>query len=289
MVDSTTGGDLSQILQAQMRARGEALSRWDLQAVGRERSQQAWHWFGCGERGVIAGLCELLDRHLARPRGRFQPAALGCVPWFNHIGVAQRLAAMPSCVVINKPKGRISAAALAFHNRGQQVESEWFLGLHDLAPIQPDGGPRIVGPGDRIGSSLGPLRVYGHRQRDGEVSPLLHTKMLVLGGTYEDDEYFSGVHFLPDVVWLGSANWTTEAEGLHTEAAVAVADRSFVKDATRYVSDIIGQSEAVERYAPTPRPDLASSQLDMQAFADYAAEFYLDQPDDDLTAPTYGC
>jgi phosphatidylserine/phosphatidylglycerophosphate/cardiolipin synthase-like enzyme len=97
------------------------------------------------------------------------------------------------------------------------------------------------------------------------------------------------VHFLPDVVWLGSANWTAEAEGLHTEAAVAVADRSFVKDATRYVSDIIGQSEAVEWYAPTPRPDLASSQLDMQAFADYAAEFYLDQPGDDLTAPTYGC
>lgn len=139
-----------------------------------------------------------------------------------------------------------------------------------------------------IASAVRLVRWDGYRQRDGEFSPLLHAKVLVLGGTYEDEEYFCGVRFLPDVVWMGSANWTTADESLHTEAAVDVADRSFVEDATRYVADIIGRSEAVERYVPTPRPDLASSRLDMQAFADYVAEFYVGQPE--MTdRVTYGC
>lgn len=171
------------IIDAQRKAYAEALRRWDLSAVGRERSQQQWHWFGSGESGVIAGLCELLDRQLARPVGRGRPAAIGCVPWFNHEGIANRLKAMPACIVMNKPRGAISPAAQMFHAEGVKLRSEWVRGLEDVAPARPDGQPKVVGPGERLGSSLGPLRVFGYRQADG--SPLLHAKLLVLGEVYE--------------------------------------------------------------------------------------------------------
>jgi phosphatidylserine/phosphatidylglycerophosphate/cardiolipin synthase-like enzyme len=272
VVDASTGEGDESLIAAQRRHYRERLRNWDIDVVGREQSQQTWHWFGNGEHGVIAGLCDLLDRHLRRPRGRFEPAAIGCVPWFNHDGIAQRLAEMPSCIVIDKPKGKISPAAMKLHQRGQPVESEWFAALSDLAPKEPNGRPRIVGPMDRMGSSLGPLRVYGHRRRDNQTKPLLHAKMLVLGGTYEDDEDFTGLFFVPDVVWIGSANWTYEAANLHEEAAVVVADRSFVKDAAKRVMKIISESERAEWYAATPTPDLAAVELDMESIAEYAAE-----------------
>src|SRR5204863_6057075 len=174
-------------------------------------------------------------------------AAIGCVPWFNHDGVAARLALMPTCVVINKPTRAPAPAVRRLHDRGRPFRSEWDLDLHDAAPTDRDGNPRVVGPCDRMGSSLGPVRVYGYRGRPGQRLPLLHTKMLVLGTVYEDDEMGSGRHFLPDMVWIGSANWTNEAAQLHTEAAVAVADRSFVEAATRHVTRVIWGSEPIDR------------------------------------------
>ncbi|WP_256790282.1 hypothetical protein [Frankia sp. AvcI1] len=260
------------ILERQKRASAEALKRWDLGVHGRERSEQRWHWFGGGEEGVVAGMCELLDRHLARPEGWFRPAAIGCVPWFNHIGIARRLAAMPCCIVINKPRSSPSPAAQALHHSGRPVSTEWFPALRGLKPKQLGGRPRVVGPGDAMGSSLGPLRVYGHTPT-GESLPLLHSKVLVLGGIYEDDEFFTGVTFRPDLVWIGSANWTREAERLHTESAVAVADHSFVKDSMAYVTQIIAQSEKTEKFESTPSPNLAPAEFDDEAFAYYAAEF----------------
>ncbi|WP_430782322.1 hypothetical protein [Actinoplanes sp. G11-F43] len=115
--------------------------------------------------------------------------------------------------------------------------------------------------------------MYGYREDRSR--PLLHTKMLVLGCTYEDDDGFSGIHFRPDVVWIGSANWTSKADMFNTEAAVAVADRSFVHAATRQMADIISHSEPLNRYSATPTPNLTSTQLDTAACADYAAEFYM--------------
>jgi phosphatidylserine/phosphatidylglycerophosphate/cardiolipin synthase-like enzyme len=53
---------------------------------------------------------------------------------------------------------------------------------------------------------------------------------------------------------MGSANWTRTAETLNVEAAVAVADRSFVKAATRHVAGIISGSESMTRYSATPPP-----------------------------------
>jgi hypothetical protein len=265
-------------LQREVHAAGTG--RWDLPFVGREQSKDTWHWFGNGPNGVIAGLCELLDRHRARGRGRLWPAAIGCVPWFNHEGIAERLASMPTCIVINKPKQRTSVAVRHLYGHGSPFHSEWLTDIRDLAPTQAGGAPRIVQPGNRSGSALGPVRVYGYRQ-DG-TKPLLHTKMLVLGGTYEDDEYFSGIHFLPDVVWIGSANWTTEADTQHMEAAVAVADRSFVRSATQHIVSIISGSEPLGSYSATPSPNLAPSQLDMAAFTDYVADF-LPRDEDDTT------
>jgi hypothetical protein len=263
--------------EIQQRAFVEAQRRWDLGTAGREASQNSWHWFGSGEGGVVAGLVELLDRHLRRPRGRFQPAAIGCVPWFNHPDVAARLAAMASCIVINKPRPRaqISPAARGLHQNGYPIQSEWFAELHDLAPVKANGGRRVVGPSDRIGSSIGPLRVYGHQHGGG---PILHAKLLVLGGAYEVDDEFVGEIFIPDLVWVGSANWTIEAASLHSEPAVAVADPSFVRDATKFLLSVIAGSESINRYAPRPKPDLAPVDLDNSAFADYAAEFGPDAP-----------
>ncbi|GII94933.1 hypothetical protein Ssi02_51640 [Sinosporangium siamense] len=126
------------------------------------------------------------------------------------------------------------------------------------------------------------MRVFGYQQSGNNIVPLLHSKMLVLGGTYEDDEDFTGVHFVPDIVWIGSANWTDLAANLHEESATAVADRSFVKDATNFVIRIISESEPLEQCAVTPRPDLAPVDFDMEAFAEFGSNGveYFSEDDD---------
>jgi hypothetical protein len=91
-------------------------------------------------------------------------------------GSFERLASMPTCIVINKPQNRTSTAVRHFYEQGSPFHSDWLTNIRDLAPTQTGGAARIVGPGDRSGSALGPVRVYGYRQ-DG-TKPLLHTKML---------------------------------------------------------------------------------------------------------------
>lgn len=177
---------------------------------------------------------------------------------------------MPACIVIDKPR-KTSVAVQALHAKGGPFESDWHHGLRGIAPIGRDGKPRTVGPADRMGCSLGPVRVYGYR--DGAPKPLMHTKMLVLGQVYEADEMYTGGCFCPDLVWIGSANWTNEAARLRMEAAAAVADRSFADAATRNMIDIIRDSEPFELYSATPINDLAPCDLDMAAFAEYAAMF----------------
>jgi hypothetical protein len=79
----------------------------------------------------------------------------------------------------------------------------------------------------------------------------------------------------PDVVWIGSANWTNKADRFNTEAAVAIADRSFVHAATKQIAGIISRSEPLSSYSATPAPNLAPTRLGSAACADYAAEFYM--------------
>jgi hypothetical protein len=50
-------------------------------------------------------------------------------------------------------------------------------------------------------------------------------------------------------------------------------DRSFVSDATSHVESIIAGSEPIKSYAAKPDPNLALTELYMDALADYASEF----------------
>ena len=80
----------------------EAFRKWSGKPRAWGPEGAGWRvWFGGG---VVDGLCEVLDEHLAAPRvnGKY-PAAIGCVPWLTSRAVASRLLALASyCVVVDK-------------------------------------------------------------------------------------------------------------------------------------------------------------------------------------------
>jgi len=98
-------------------------------------------WFG-GE--VVDGLVSIIDEHLARdrPGRRFDtlPAAIGCVPWLTHRGVAERLAQLEACcIVVDKGHGRLAAPLAAADNGFPNV-------LPGLRERTPGGKAVMLGP-----------------------------------------------------------------------------------------------------------------------------------------------
>lgn len=126
-------------------------------------------WIG---EGVIEGLVDLLDQHLAIPRVIHGPApkdgvlrggdafhnpraaAFGVVPWLNHPDVTERLQRMLCCVVVDK-EAAVTEALRRLHEEGTPFPSEAIPGFdEDMAPVAASGKPMVVDPG----SPLGPER-----------------------------------------------------------------------------------------------------------------------------------
>lgn len=244
-------------------------------------------WFGGG---VVEGLVALLDVFLAAPSGLPErtaphPAALGVVPWFSHSGVADRLANMQTCTVVDKGKGP-SNAMLALHKRGHPISLDafqWVEKLYDENPDlvgfgewlpKKDGQPAIIEPPDVPTAAVGPVRVVGWQDQAGW-RMLAHAKLLLLGYTqWLEDEQFGGEfqRFVPRFVWWGSANWTPSAE-VHLEMGCWSDDEALVIQSLSYLIRIIMVSEALDASKPFPKPDMAAPHWDDEAWADYAAEY----------------
>jgi phosphatidylserine/phosphatidylglycerophosphate/cardiolipin synthase-like enzyme len=220
-------------------------------------------WFG---RGVVDGLAQALEEHYHANKGRRIPAALGCVPWFDNAAIGQLLADMQCCVIIDKPgpDESFSAAVRNLQADGDGLPTNALTPLSDLMPLE-DGRRALVGPSSDIGVMVGPVRLAGyagHRRR----GPLLHAKMIVLGALWDDDEDFTGDVFLPESVWLGSANWTDASSQGHLEFGILSTDRKLVRTSYEFLADVLTVSEPFDSKARRPTPELAPVEYDSEAF-----------------------
>jgi hypothetical protein len=252
-------------------------------------------WIG---EGVIQGLIELLDEHLAAPEAIHGPspadgvlgggdaspgvAALGVVPWLTNPDVTRRLQRMRCCVVVDK-EAKVTGALRELHENGTPFPAESIPGFdEDLAPVDEGGMPMVVDPGTPWPprpESIGPVRVWGFIT-GGTPKPLAHTKLLLLGKVawfknYAWPEGGPGEYqrFVPELAWFGSANWTRPAESQHLEMGAFTRDDGFVHACLDYVSHVVLESEPLGSVAPIKTPEMQPVKFDDEAFADYLAEF----------------
>jgi hypothetical protein len=109
-----------------------------------------------------------------------------------------------------------------------------------------------------------PVRVYGWRNQEhaGKRAdkPLLHAKLLVLGEVQVETPcpeapYHEELHFVPQSVWFGSANWT-EGSKYHHEFGFVCQDPLLLRETTSFVEDVIAASEPVGSTCAGPEPNL---------------------------------
>jgi hypothetical protein len=173
------------------------------------------------------------------------PAALGCVPWFTHGQIADRLAQLDACCIVVDKGARVLPERLV--SAGNTFPNV-LPGLRDRYPADDVGRARLVGPYDgAIEFEVGPIRAVGWSGREPQ-KPLLHTRLLVLG--------YLTVHeigpgptievqvFEPLSVWWGSANWTETARS-HLEMGVWSDDQELARVATGFLDNLIGFSEPI--------------------------------------------
>jgi hypothetical protein len=234
-------------------------------------------WFGGN---VLNGLVEVIDAHVAAEAQRREPmpAALGCVPWLTHQGIAERLARLAACcVVVDKGRKRPPPPVLVAADNGVP---NLLPGLRNRAP---GGETLILGPSSPMPEyTVGPVRVVG--MTGAEQKPLLHAKLLVLGrlkwielGDGPTEEVLT---FEPCSVWWGSANWTKTAHA-HLELGAWSTDPALVREATDFLDDLIAFSEPLDSAAHGPEADLVLVDYDEAAMWEAWRDIELEQWDDD--------
>ena len=264
------------------------LRRWSGRSIPWGPDGQWSAAFGSGA-GVLDQLVELINDFPRRVADRYPskaeafPVALGCVPWFNSVRVADALMRMGShCICVDKSSlDRSVVQALLTHDRG--VANYFIPDLRFAWRIGHDGSPAVIGPGTPIEESeeyLEPVRVVDWAHQRGKHFPILHAKLAVLcaawrwendGGGYDD-------HLTPLVAWCGSANWT-ETASRHIEFGAWTTDEDLCTQMMHFLADVIRFSEAPTSETAGPEPDLAEAEWDDAAFAEYAAEWGYDDPD----------
>jgi hypothetical protein len=217
-------------------------------------------WFG-GK--VIDGLCEVLDEHLAvqRLEGVRWPAAIGCMPWLGSDDIADRLLQMWCCIVVDKNELKLVPDRLIESQRGMP-NTVLHMGRYRPENIDSDEDDYVkAGWEHEYAYELRPVRVYGWTKQPNVTKPLLHTKLLVLGElqlrmNYPDGaDEFEDLHFVPQQVWCGSANWSNTSR-LHHEMGLLCSDKALLYQATDYLRTLIKQSEPTTSGCAGPEPSL---------------------------------
>ncbi|GAA3123369.1 hypothetical protein GCM10020001_050010 [Nonomuraea salmonea] len=76
--------------------------------------------------------------------------------------------------------------------------------------------------------------------------------------------------FVPESVWLGSANWTNASSSGHLEFGTFSTDRALVRGAYDFLADLLSVSEPFDSKARRPTPDMAPAEYDDEAFGNAA-------------------
>ncbi len=195
----------------------EVFRRWGGKARSWGPDGRCRIWFG-GE--VIDGLAQVIDEHVAAEGRRRETAsaALGCVPWLTHQGIAARLARLSACcVVVDKGRRQLASALATADNGFPNVCPVCATGCRTQTAMRQCSASTARCPSTRSA----PCAPWVWRVT-GAAKPLLQAKLLVLGrlrwpeiGPYEGPTE-EVLKFEPQSVWWGSANWT-ETSRSHLE------------------------------------------------------------------------
>jgi hypothetical protein len=250
--------------------------------------------------GLIKGIVDYRRGHDQAERFRsLGPALLGAFMWLDDDELIQAIADFPAaCVVVSKQPASTSRRRCnqqATFNKLRQVRTsgngfptQACPELTDLAP-RTDGNPLVVGPSTQLPEiilpafrSIGPCRTGNH------LVPILHTKMVLLGHLWWDDEGALGhvedvIGFTAERLWWGSANGTRSSRS-NLEFGVWLTDQDFLATACRFLTEVIRHSEDIDPTNDLFEPELAPFEFDDDAMAEAAAELWADdtRPDDTL-------
>jgi hypothetical protein len=245
--------------------------------------------------GVLDDLVAGIEKHISTSTDGYwsrlipQPVGIGCVPWLTDDRVVDALMQLGQfCVLVDKQQPDYAAVRkLARH--GNPLSGAYLPGFEELALPDANGAAPIITPhsGKLDPVQLGPVRVVGWQQAQGEKRPMLHSKLLVLGVTthYEDDEMFAGdiLKFHPKVTWMGSANWSANSRR-HVEFGMWSSDPALVQHNFDYLLSLVTFSEPRGVATVGPEPELVSAVWDDDSFREYFAEhrdLYIDHDDVD--------
>jgi hypothetical protein len=243
---------------------------------------------------LIAGIDEFMaaaavGRKSARDAG---PAMLGAFMWLDDPELLKRIADCPhACVAFTKqprpfPQARLARLRDAL-DRCPGFPAAALPELETLALRDEFGRPQLVGPSTRLPQLTIPaLRTVGHRRAGGRLVPLLHAKMVLLGNLRWHDEDDLGypaetLSFWPRRLWIGSANGTT-ASRLSLEFGCWQAEPELLRQAKRFLTQVIAHSEDLDPDSDNMDPDLVEVEFDDEAMAEAMGELsgFLDEDDE---------
>jgi hypothetical protein len=222
---------------------------------------------------LLAGLSEHRRAVADRWPGKAEPfpVVLGCVPWLTHRKIAETLAGMSGCTVVNK--GSAGYRAVRYLSENGRGVRQALLGLAEWGPTDAEGRGPLIGPGGPMPGDRGleAVRVLGYLGESG--TPLLHAKMAVCCGawTWENEGGGWDDILTPMNVWIGSANWTHSARG-HIEFGAWSSDDALCQHALSFLQSVIVASEPLTSVAPGPMPELRPGEYDDDAFWDLYEE-----------------
>jgi hypothetical protein len=262
-------------------------------------------------RGLVAGIDEFLTANAHERSPHFLGSALlGGFPWLDDPELVKRIAEVPhACVVITKQKrdkddddgyqarklarlhgplrrsAGFPAAALPELEFLVQPEDEQTPVEDGQTPVE-DGQTPVIGPYSRTPNiTLPALRAIGYRRTGKRLVPILHTKMVLLGELWWDDEDPLGgvtetIVFHPQRLWVASANGTASSRR-NLEFGLWLHDPELLRQAKQFLTELLRHSEDYDPDADIPEPDLVEPDYDDAAFAEAMPDWdeYEDEPE----------
>ena len=214
--------------------------------------------------------------------------------WMDDAELVQVLGEMANvCIVLTKQTKQILARAkvkpLWELAESSGLAQEAYPELAEYAPREGN-GPLIVGPGTpnwTEETGIGAVREVGFSRVGGQLVPIVHAKMALLGRMHWTDEHPSGytveqLSFIPERLWVSSANFT-ESSRSGLEMGLWTDDPDLMDGARRFLLGLVALSEPLGTGPDTLNPELLPVRYDDEAFIEYLREHRDD--DDWLVLP----
>jgi len=159
----------------------------------------------------------------------------------------------------------------------------------ELGEYAPHGGssPLVVGPGTppwTQETKIGAVREVGFRKAGGNLVPIVHAKIALLGRMRWTDQHPSGylldeLSFVAERLWIGSANFT-ESSRFGLEIGLWTHDKTLIEAARRFLLGLIALSEPLGMGPDILNPELALVRYDNEAIIEYLREHRFDEDRD---------